>query len=157
MFVEPREIERILREVVNRFLIPKFSELGMNATGEWLQNLEVHAGEDSGTIRGRQYSEWLAKGAGPHIAPVKPLQRWAMAKFGVDDQKGLSIAFAVREKIKKLGTSWYEQGGSDLIEVLESPEVRDFINSELSAILRVMLAEQLIRNASEFENYLATL
>jgi len=147
-YFDPNDIYIIINQVVDLFLIPKFEKLGMNATGEWLDNLEIKVGEDSGTIRGRQYSEQLAKGRAPgKRPPIEPLKRWAMAKFGYDEKRALSMAFGLAKKIEKSGTSWYQKGGTDLIEILESEEVINFINERLSGILQVNLAEQLQRNA----------
>ena len=36
--------------VVERFLIPKFNELGMSATGEWLESLQTEARENVGVL-----------------------------------------------------------------------------------------------------------
>ena len=149
-FIQPQEIERILTEVVNRFLIPKFRELGMNATGEWLDSLEVTTGENSGTIRGREYSQQLALGRKPgKKPPIAPIEKWVNAKFGITGAQARSMAFAIATKIAREGTTWHQKGGSDLIEVLESNEVREYIEGEMRAILQVELSERLIRQTQE--------
>ena len=148
MYFEPYEIDRILSDVIERFIIPRFNSLGMNATGEWRENLEVVVSENSGTIRGRHYSEQLAKGRRPGAKPpIAPLQKWAVAKFGLSQEQAKSMAFAVANKIAKEGTTWYEKGGSDLIEVLDSRDVVEFIQNEMNGILTVRLSQNLIRNA----------
>lgn len=145
---EPYEIERVLLDVVDKFLIPKFRELGMNATGEWLDSLKIEVREDGGTIRGWQYSEQLAKGREPgKRPPIAPLERWVNAKFGISGKEAKSMAFAVANKIAKEGTTWHEKGGSDLIEVLESQQVIEYLQNELGGILKIKLADNLIRNA----------
>lgn len=144
------EIEDLLRRVVELFLIPRFRELGMPATGEWQQNLEVVAYPESGKIRGRDYSQQLALGRKPgKRPPVVPLQKWAMAKFGVSSKEALGMAYAIAKKIEKEGTTWHQRGGSDLIEVLEEPRVLDYIETELTAIAKTRVAQQLIRNAEQ--------
>lgn len=149
-FIQPQEIERILTEVVNRFLIPKFRELGMNATGEWLDSLEVTTGDNSGTIRGREYSQQLALGRKPgKKPPIAPIEKWVNAKFGITGAQARSMAFAIATKIAREGTTWHQKGGSDLIEVLESNEVREYIEGEMRAILQVELSERLIRQTQE--------
>lgn len=142
------EVQQILTKVVDLFLIPRFLELGMPATGEWQRNVEVIANEDFGKIRGRDYSEQLAKGRRPgKKPPVAPLQKWAMAKFGMGSKEALSMAYALANKIAERGTSWFEKGGSNLIEILEEPRVIQYIEDELSAIAKVRISENLIRNA----------
>lgn len=149
-YFHPQDIERILTEVVNRFLIPKFKELGMNATGEWLESLEVTTGINSGTIRGRDYSQYLAKGRKPgQRPPIAPLEKWVNAKFGISGAQAKSMAFAIATKIAKEGTTWHQKGGSDLIEVLESAEVQEYITGEMRGMLQVELEQRLIRNAQE--------
>ena len=144
------EIEDLLRRVVELFLIPRFRELGMPATGEWQQNLEVVAYPENGKIRGRDYSQQLALGRKPgKRPPVAPLQKWAMAKFGVGSKEALGMAYAIAKKIEKEGTTWHQRGGSDLIEVLEEPRVLAYIETELTAIAKARVAQQLIRNAEQ--------
>lgn len=149
-YFQPQDIERILTEVVNRFLIPRFRELGMNATGEWLDSLEVTTGENSGTIRGRDYSQQLALGRKPgKRPPIAPIEKWVNVKFGITGAQARSMAFAIATKIAKEGTTWHQKGGSDLIEVLESNEVREYIEGEMRGILQIELSERLIRQTQE--------
>lgn len=149
-YFQPQDIERILTEVVNRFLIPRFRELGMNATGEWLDSLEVTTGENSGTIRGRDYSQQLALGRKPgKRPPIAPIEKWVNAKFGITGAQARSMAFAIATKIAKEGTTWHQKGGSDLIEVLESNEVREYIEGEMRGILQIELSERLVRQTQE--------
>ena len=148
MFFTQQEIENVLQKVIDLFLIPRFQELKMNATGEWLQSLEIKAELDGGTIRGRAYSEQLAKGREPGKAPpIRNIERWVNAKLGISGKEATSIAFAISKKIAKEGTSWYQKGGSDLIEVLEEKQTIEFVQNELIAIAKVRIAEQLQRNA----------
>lgn len=149
MYFTGREIEAVLLKVVDLFLIPRFRELGMNATGEWMNSLEVVANNnDSGSIRGRQYSEQLAKGRQPgKRPPIAPIEKWVTAKFGISGNQAKSMAFAISHKIANEGTTWYQKGGSDLIEVLEEPRVLEFIQNELGGILQVKLAEQIVRDS----------
>lgn len=148
MWFEPKDIEAVLQKVIDNFLLPRFHELKMKATGEWEQSLEIKVGDDAGTIRGRDYSEQLAKGRAPgKMPPIKPLIRWAKAKFGVSEKEATSIAWGVAKKIQKVGTQYHIQGGTDLLEVLEDPKTLQFIQEELGGIARVKIAERLQRNA----------
>lgn len=155
MWFEPSEIESVLQKVIDNFLLPRFHSSGyisktMKATGEWERSLEIKLGDDSGTIRGRQYSEQLAKGRAPgKRPPISVLKKWAQAKFGVGEKEATSIAWAVAKKIEKVGTQYHIQGGTDLLEVLEEPRTLQFIQEELGGILKNRLAENLIRNAQK--------
>ena len=148
MFFNHNDVESVLQKVVDRFLIPRFKELGMMATGEWEESIEIVVGLDKGTIRGRQYSEQLAKGRKyGKRPPIAPLERWVNAKFGISGKEATSMAFAIAKKIEKEGTTWYQKGGSDLIEVLEEPKTIQFIQDELAGILKIKIEENLQRNA----------
>ncbi len=150
MWFEKHEIDNVLQKVIDNFLIPRFHELKMNASGEWLNSLEIAIGNDEGKIRGRQYSEQLAKGRKPgSIPPIRQLERWVNLKLGISGPEAKSMAFAIAKKIEKEGTSWYKKGGSDLIEVLSEPRTIQFIQEELGAIAQVRIADTLLRNAQE--------
>ena len=129
--------------VVERFLIPKFNELGMSASGEWLESLQTEARDNVGVIRGRDYSEFLARGRGPnHDSSPEGVHLWArtqgyaiMAKWIQD--KGLSLnPFAVAYSVAMNGTKSYPKG-SDLLEVLSSPECIDFVQNEFKEAIKV--------------------
>lgn len=135
-----QQIERILQDVIDLFLIPKFNELGMDASGEWRNSIEVRGNE----IWGRQYTEQLVYGRKPgKRPPVEPLKKWAMIKFGYDEKRALSFAFALAHTIAEKGTSWYQQGGTELIAVLKSQAVIDFINLQAGIIIKQQITGQL--------------
>lgn len=150
MWFDPHEIEQVIEKVINRFLLPRFHELGMEATGEWRHNLEIELGDDSATIKGRNYSEQLARGRKPGtLPPITPIKRWVQAKFGYGEEESESIAWAVAQKIKREGTTWYKKGGTNLIEILSEPETIEFVQNELEGILKVKIQENLIRNTQQ--------
>lgn len=137
MEFDKEEIEKILDEVISRFLIPKFRELGMRASGEWEENVHARGNE----IWGRSYTEYLAEGRPPNKDQDPEAMHkwvgWAGSTFLEDwvQNKGLSInPYAVAYKIAREGTNWYPNG-SDLLKVLESKEVIDYINSRLSILV----------------------
>jgi hypothetical protein len=110
------------------FLKPKFRELGMPATGEWEENIEARGNE----VWGRAYTEQLVNGREPgRMPPVEAIEKWLLAKFGVVDR---NRAWAIAVKIKNEGTSWYPNG-SDLLEVLESQEVVNYITEQIRGIV----------------------
>lgn len=136
--IEQEEIEKVITGVINLFLIPKFRELGMPATGEWEENIHARGNE----VWGRQYTEQLVNGREPgSMPPVEAIQRWALAKFGNGD---INVAWAIATKIKNEGTSWYPNG-SDLLEVLESQEVVNYITNQLRDIVILQVTTQFQR------------
>ena len=136
--------------VVERFLIPKFNELGMNATGQWLDSLETEARENVGVIRGQDYSEFLARGrANGNMPPIEPLITWVGAKLGLYGAEATSAAWAIAKNIAAEGTTWYQKGGSDLLEVLESEEVVSFIQGEYRNLVAVAVKNEFERNIKE--------
>lgn len=144
------EIITVLNKVIDLFLIPRFMELGMLATAEWIANVHSEAGLNEGKIMGREYTEQLVNGTPPGtIVPVGQLINWARAKFGVGTDEARNIAFAVRQNIFKHGTILYREGGSDLMEVLEEPRTLQFLQEELGGIVKIKVANALIRNAQE--------
>lgn len=152
--IPPTEIERVLTEVVNRFLIPKFIDLGMNATGDWINALEVRVNENTGEIWGLDYTEFLVNGRPPN----KNQDKKALAKFAVGmfyknesykrwlsarglNEYGIQIAY----KIAKEGTSYYPSG-TDLLEVLESNDVSNYIYKELGGVMAGQLRAMIVRD-----------
>lgn len=120
-----------IQGVIDNFLKPKFISLGMNATGQWLNSLEARAVNGNGEIWGMDYTYWLANGRKSGTAPpVSVLIPWVNAKFGIGGNEARGIAFSVAAKIKKEGTSYYPEG-TDLLEVLNSPEVINYIYSKI--------------------------
>lgn len=50
------------------------------------------------------HAAFMEYGTRPHTPPLQPLVDWAKRKFGVDEKRAKAIAWAVRGKIKKVGT-----------------------------------------------------
>lgn len=133
-----QEIESVMQGVVDNFLIPKFNELGMNASGEWLNSLSVVGYENTGEIKGRPYTEQLANGRMPgSMPPIEPIQKWAELKLGIFGDNARSAAFAIAKKIQQSGTTWYQKGGTDIISILQSPEVIQYVNGRIGDFMSV--------------------
>ena len=133
-----------MNEVATRFLIPKFLELGMNASGEWIDSIETSATNNIGKIRGRDYTEYLKNGRKPgKMPPIAPLERWAQVKLGLRGKQALSAAFAIAKKIAAEGTEYHKQGGTELLDVLESQECLDYIRKELTTLIVVQAKEEI--------------
>ena len=135
------DVIQVMNEVVEQFLIPKFNSYDMNATGEWLDTVEVEARNgNEGIIRGRDYSEFLALGRKPgNRPPISMIQRWVEAKLGVQAPESLGVAFAVANKIASEGTTWHQQGGTELLEVLQSQEVIDYVTERFRGLAQVQV------------------
>lgn len=153
MVVPDELIRETLEEVVERFLKPKFMALGMNASGDWLRSLEVRTSLNRGEIWGMDYTEYLANGRRPgKRPPIAPLVRWVGFKFGKTGQEALNAAFAIANKIAKEGTEYYPEG-TDLLDVLKSKEVNDFIIKKIGEYL---LSETQIRIKKMIKDTLIT-
>lgn len=150
MFVIPQEeIRRVMEGVVDNFLKPKFIELGMNASGEWLNSLEVRTSLNTGEIWGADYTYYLVNGrAGGKRPPIAPLVRWVSVKLGKSGSEATGIAFAVANKIAKEGTQYYPDG-TDLLEVLDSQEVKDYIKKELGDYVSAQVGILILRRTKE--------
>lgn len=135
------DIEKVIWLVVDNFLIPKFNELNMNASGEWLGALSVKGiNNNRGEIWGKDYTYYLEHGrAGGKRPPIKAIERWVNNKFGIYGKEALSRAFAIAKKIEKEGTNYYP-AGTDLISVLYDNECQQFITDEMTKIYKERLS-----------------
>lgn len=140
--VPKEEIEAILNDVIKLFLIPKYESLGMKATGNWAEKLQV----DYNVIKGEKYTEQLVYGrSGGSLPPISAIEKWVNAKFGYSGQEARQTAWAIAKKIETVGTSWYKKGGSDILEVLETSEVLNYINERLKKYIEAEVTVQLQR------------
>jgi len=146
----PEEIIiQTMQGVIDNFLKPKFIELGMNATGKWLESLEAKAVNGNGEIWGMDYTYWLANGRKPgKLPPINALIPWVNAKFGVGGKEAVSIAWAVATKIKNEGTNYYPDG-TDLLEVLYSQEVRRYILESFQTFFTIEINKILIKQLND--------
>lgn len=132
-YISTAEVEVILTEVIEKFLIPHFIELGMRASGEWEENIQAVGA----SIWGRDYTEQLVYGRRPgKFAPIEPLIEWVGVKLGIYGQEGISVAWAINHKLKNEGSNYYQQGGTTLLEVLNGNEVKDYLIEKIGGIVR---------------------
>lgn len=156
-FLTDEDVAAVLQGVIDEFLIPKFKELDMNASGKWIASLETERRSNTeGVIRGIDYSYWLANGRNPNQDQSPEALRawavWAGNTFIKDwvQAKGLTAnPIAVAMSIAKKGTTWKRKGGSDLLEVLESPEVQRYVAERFKMIITPRVAEEMRRNITE--------
>lgn len=139
-YLRENEAAQIAQEVIDRFLIPHFLELGMEATGEWRSNLgyRIDVNTEGVTInfRGRQYTDALVNGTPAGTKPsINQLTTWVQAKLHISYPNSIRTAYAVQSKIEAEGTEYYKQGGTDLLEVLQSDEVTRFVRDRVNALI----------------------
>lgn len=131
----------ILKEVmiyVVDVITTRHKELGMKATGDWLNSIEYKINDNTGYLIGFDYTKYLVEGREPgKRPPIDPIEEWVKAKFGITGKQSRSVAFAVANKIADSGTTWYQKGGSDLLDVLNSYQVTSKINEIAGDILKV--------------------
>lgn len=147
MEITSEQIEPIISEVINLFLIPRFLELNMESSGEWINNVEARGNQ----IWGRDYTEYLVDGRPPNTnqdpKAMKAWVGWAGSTVLNDwvRNKGLNInPYAVAWKIAREGNNYYPNG-TDLLEVLDSEEVRDYITERLGRIITVQVQQEFNR------------
>jgi hypothetical protein len=156
-FLTDEDVAAVLQGVIDEFLIPKFKELNMNASGKWIASLETERrGTNEGVIRGIDYSYYLVNGRGANKdQSLEGLRKWAVwaGNTFIKDwvqAKGLTAnPIAVAMSIAKKGTTWKRKGGSDLLEVLETPEVQRYVAERIRGIITPRVAEEMRRNITE--------
>lgn len=122
----------------------------MMGAAQWIADVHSTAGINEGKIIGPAYTTQLVKGREPGtLPPIAPLIKWVEIKFNKQGDEAKGIAWAIAKKIEKSGTTYYEQGGTNLLEVLDEPRTLQFIQDELGGIARIKVAEELTRNAIE--------
>ena len=147
-YISDSDLERILRNVIDLFLIPRFEELGMNASGQWKDNLEVRGN----SIYGRDYTNQLVYGRAPgKFAPIAPLIKWVEVKLGLSGQQAVGVAWAVNHKLKNEGSNYFQQGGTTLLEILNEPITLDYIATESAKIIKDNVMVQINRQLANFK------
>lgn len=147
--------DRVILEALEKvldLLVERYDELGMRATGDWAKELEAVSVAGRGVIMGLPYTEQLVQGRAPgKMPPIDPLQKWVETKLKVGPDKSRGVAFAVARKIGREGTSWYQQGGSDLVELLDDPSVVEMFYTIVGQYVTATISEILIRDLKELE------
>lgn len=136
-----------LNEVIN-VLIRKYDELGLRASSEWAESLEVRIDNSiAGTILGTEYTEQLVHGRESGTPPpIDPIQKWVQNKLGITGKRGRSIAFAVANKIGKEGTEIFKKGGTDLLEVLDEKSTMEIFTAVIVEYYRDSITNNLVEN-----------
>lgn len=147
--------ESVILAALNKaieILIARYDQLDMRASGRWAEELEALVEGNTGIIRGEDYTEYLTKGRKPGgVPPVQVIYQWMLDKKTFRGEKSLSRAFAISQSIAQKGTSWYQIGGSDLLEILQDNEALQAYYDVLGDYLRVNISDELIRDFKELE------
>lgn len=144
-YLSENDILEIMDAVIKEILIPKFMSLGLNASGNWINQLEPRVQDSTGFIYGVKYTEQLVWGRKPNADQSHEAKaRWAywMSSYNEVFMQWLRIrglteyGFQVAYKIADVGTDILQKGGTDLLEVLNAPETIKFISDKVQPIIR---------------------
>ena len=147
MIVPDKILEKAAEKIIE-ILIDKYDKLGMRASGKWAESLEGRTRPNSVYVYGEKYTEQLTKGRGPseRIPPVNKIYQWMQDKKNFRGEKTLSRAYAIAHTIRKEGTSWYQAGGSDLMEILEDEDVLDEFYKIIGEEIKIEISKILVRD-----------
>lgn len=138
---------------VIELLVAEYDNLGLRDSGNWARQLEGVVENDKGVIKGAPYTEQLVQGRKPGIGPpIGALDDWIKRKLGVTDEKKIkSLAYVIGRNIAQNGTTIYQDGGTDLVEILESPKVNKIFTDLIGDYIRVTISKELIRDFKTLE------
>lgn len=113
-------------DLISVDLKAQYIALGMRASGKWADALEVLASTSSATILGLDYTEQLVNGRpSGKQPPVADILNWIIEK-GIkplnDRMRYSTLAFLIARKIGREGTKYFQQGGTDLVSSVITPE-----------------------------------
>lgn len=112
---------------IKQDIIDNYRELGMEASGKWINELEVEVEDENAKLVGAKYTEQLVYGRKPGtFPPVEDIKQWIYDKGIVNNIKGnisvSSLAFLIARKIARVGTKYFQEGGTDLVRSVITPE-----------------------------------
>lgn len=131
------EILEIEFESIRLDLIKKHDELGMRSSGQWADSLQSTVKEKGSStiakIEGVHYTEQLQFGRRPgKFPPIKAIEDWIVNKGIQPIEENISIsslAFLIARKIAQEGTTYFQQGGTDLIDsVINARRIQDILD-----------------------------
>ena len=135
---------------IKKDLIEKHIELGMRASGKWVESLEVITEGNTTKILGLEYTEQLINGRKPgNRPPIEAIKQWIIDKGIINQIQGkitvTGLAFAISIKIAKSGTRYFQEGGTDLVSSVITPERIQSIIDEVGAEKSINIV-QIIQN-----------
>lgn len=112
----------------------EYERLGMRASGQFKEELEVQVTDTSGKLLGMPYAEQLEEGRkSGKQPPIAAIKQWIVDKGIVNQIKGdisvSSLAFIIARKIGKQGWKREKHGGVNLISnIVTDKRMQDIIN-----------------------------
>lgn len=119
-----QEIMQEELESLRADLIARYNELGMPASGEWSESVELIAKGSSGIIMANDYTWYMEHGRKPgKFPPIMAIEKWINDKgIPVTDISVSSLAFIIARKIAKEGTKYFQMGGSNFVDSVVTAE-----------------------------------
>jgi len=109
-------------------LIAKHKQLGMKASGKWIDSLETKVSSDKGVLIGEDYTEQLQYGrAKGKFPPIDMIKKWIVSKGLTYDIPINSLAFLIARKISREGWKRKDHGGVELVSQVITPKRIDSI------------------------------
>lgn len=111
--------------LIRKDLIDKHLQLGMKASGNWIDSLSVETRGLKSILWGAPYTEQLVNGRPPgKFPPIKAIKQWIEDKniTPFDTISISSLAFLIARKIAKEGTEYFKEGGTDLVSSVITPQ-----------------------------------
>ena len=150
--------EQILKEEMISIVVDlkvKHNELGMKASGDWLDALHEQTVGLTGKVIGLHYSEYLESGRKPGgFPPIDSIIRWINDK-GIkpieDNMKISTLAFLIARKIAKDGWMREDHGGVELVTQVITPERVQRIINRVSEFNINSFTSQLTEFYKEFD------
>lgn len=108
-FIISPELSKALGDELKKNLVQELRRTKAIATGDLIKSLNIQIEKTADgaiiSLAGNDYITFIEKGRKRgKYAPIKPLERWVMAKgIASDAKKVKAIAFAINNKIKKEG------------------------------------------------------
>lgn len=111
-----------------------------NASGKLQESIRFEITNDRLQIIGLDYIYYIEKGRKPGKAPPrKAIEQWITDKGIVSDISKKSLAFLIQRKIAKEGTTIYQEGGSNLLDDILTPELLGQIQSDLILLFKSVI------------------
>lgn len=131
--------------------------LGMKASGQFIDSLEVVQRGDRVSLLGVDYTYYLVNGrkAGK-FPPIATIKKWIVDKGIASRIRGeisvSSLAFLIARKIAREGTEYFKKGGTDLVSSVFTPEriqeIIDKVGAELTLTFVGQIRKEFIKIAA---------
>lgn len=140
-------------ELLRRDIVRRYDALGMRASGQFEEESGIETRGKKNFIIAPSYAVQLIRGRRPgKMPPVKAIERWLFDR-GIrpleNEIKISSLAYLIARKIAREGTKYFQQGGTDLLDAVITPERMQRIINRLKDFSIVDLTTRIKRELSE--------